>query len=61
MVKISKNTENDIPNHPFHSNKKSKNNKNDVGCDPTQLTKLCLHAMQTQKKTKKKYGKQKSN
>lgn len=30
--------------------------KKNVGCDPTQLTKLCLHAMQTQK-TKKKYGK----
>ena len=30
--------------------------KKNVGCNPTQLTKLCLHQMQTQK-TKKKYGK----
>ena len=31
MAKISKNAENDIPNHPFHSNKKSpKNYKNHI-------------------------------
>ena len=41
MAKISKSAENDIANHPFHSNKKSKNNKNDVGCDPTKIKKAC--------------------
>jgi hypothetical protein len=41
MAKISKNAENDIPNHPFHSNKKSKNNKNNVGCDPTKMNEGC--------------------
>lgn len=38
------------------SNDIRRKRRKNVGCDPTQLTKLCLHQMQTQK-TKKKYGK----